>query len=196
VSTANQGNLSVDFGTPPAGLTNVAAVLGIELGDQGIALLPIPVGTASPTLLAPKVAAFAGGTGFRMIGIANDGATTNAAQSVVLRRGLAGPTLSAGTWLAVPSNVSISRTSATWTPSTDATVSSIELKQGGTAVLAITVLDGSTSATVSDLLTLPSGSIDATVQAIGATGFDVTNFALDTDLTKLDRVAAQARTIQ
>jgi hypothetical protein len=196
ISSANQAPLTVDFGSPPSNLTTRGALIGIELGDEGVFQLGSFVTPAAPTMSVPKLSVFSGATAFRLSGIANDGLATNGAQSVVLRRGLAGPTLAAGTWLAPPTGVSLTRTGGTWSNASGATVHGIELTQGGTSVLSMTTFDSTrTQLTIPDLVSLPSGAITAKVQAIGADGLDVTNFSLDADRDKLVRVSSQDATI-
>jgi hypothetical protein len=195
VPVAMQQTVTVDFGSPPASLPTVGALVGIDLGDDGVFQLPVFATPAAPTVLAPKPGAFSGATGYRLTGIANDGATSNAAQSVVLVRDLAGPTLAAGSWLSPPTAVALTRAGGSWAPVEGATVHAVELSQGGTGVLNLTVFDGTTDVALPDLITLPSGSLAAAVNAIGADGLDVTNFSLDADRDKLTRVGGQATTI-
>lgn len=187
-------DVTVDYRLPPTGLTDRAAVIQMELGDEGV----LPLGfTTETTLKVPRLSVVTGATGYRLIGIAGDGATTNARQSVVLRRGLAGPTLSADTWLSPPSGSNLGRLSAAWVPTSDATLHSLEFKQGATSALTVTVFDNTRdSVTILSPITLPSGPLEVSINAIGATGLDVTSFSIDADRDKLDRVAGQSKTIQ
>jgi hypothetical protein len=181
--------VNVDFDSPPSGLTTRGALVAIELGDEGLALVGTTDGTA---LTVPKPSAVSA-SGYRLTAITTDGDT---AQSVALRRGLTGTTLSAGDWLAPPTGISLSRTGGSWTNASGATVHGIDLTQGETKLLGITVFDSTrTSFELPDLITLPSGPIDAALNAIGAPGFDVTDFALDEDKGKIDRVGGQQTTI-
>ncbi len=184
--------VTIDFGAAP--LASAAALVGLDLGDEGVFQLPAfavrPTGSGPPaTLLVPRPEAVSA-TGYRLTAISAD-AQPATQQSVVLRKGLAGPTLSAGEWLAAPTGVSVTRTGASWTAAAGATVHGIELRSGTTEVLNVTVLDGSTRFTVPDLIALPTGSLTATVNAIGAPGLDVTSFSLDADEDKLVQVAGQ-----
>jgi hypothetical protein len=188
---------TIDFGSPPSALSSVAGVVGIDTATDGIYQLPTLQTPSAATLMVPSLAAL-GGTAYRLTAIAQDGSLLSPIQSIVLRRGLTGSSLSAGSWLPPPTSVSLTRTSATWTAVPDAAVVGIEFSQGSatvTRLLALTVFDRSTSVTIPELVALPTGVIDAKLSAIGATGLDLASFALDLDREKLDRVAATPVTL-
>ncbi len=192
ISDANTQTLAIDFASPPSGLTTRGALVGIELGTDGVLLAGTTGGTS---LKVPKLSAITNATGYRLTGIVTDGQDPPT-QSIVLRRGLAGSTLAAGTWLSPPSGITLSKQGGSWTNATDATVHSIELSQGATKILNVTVFDSARSSfDVPDLITLPSGPIEAVINAFSAEGFDVTDFALDEDKNKIDRVSGQQTTI-
>lgn len=190
VSGGNLGTVTIDFGTTPAGLSSVAAVVGIKLPIEGVFQLPVLVTPTSASVLAPKPAAF-GATSYQLVGLANNGSDPATTESIVIRRALAGTSLAAGTWLVPPQTASLTRTGASWSAVDATSVYSVEYGQGSAHLLNVTVFDGSTQITVPDLVTLPTGAIQGKVSAIGATGLDVNEFALDDDRTKLDRVADQ-----
>jgi len=190
LAAADLETVTVDRGSPPSGLDQQGAVVAIELGDEGL----MPVSTAQASFLLPKLSVLTGATGYQLIAIASDGAT-QPTQAISLRRHLQGPTLAAGTYLAPPTSVALDRTGGSWTASPDATVHGLDLTQGGTNILNVTVFDGRQSFEMPDLVTLPSGPIDASLSAIGATDFDITNFALDDDLDKIDRIGGVDTTI-
>lgn len=193
LAPASTQTVAVDYDTPPAALTDHAALIGIELGADGV--LPVATLTANaPSVLAPKVSALTGATGYRLTAFASDGATP-VAQSIALRRGLAGPTLGAGSWLAPPTGLSLTKQGGSWSNANGATIHGIELSQGATRLLNVSVFDGRTSFELPSSITLPSGPIDAAVNAIGATDFDLTEFSLDADRDKIDRVGSQQTTI-
>ena len=182
-------DVTVDFGTPPSSLTQLGSFVGIDAGADGtLPLLPLFQTPAAPTIRAPRPEAIASGATYRLTAFASNGAT-NPSQSIVLRRGLTGPTLGAGTWLAPPSGTP-TRTGASWSASADATVHGLEYRQGATRIANITVFDATTEVTLPDLVTLPSGSVTADVQAIGAPGLDVTSFSLDADRDKLSMISS------
>lgn len=187
--TAQLQTVTVDFGAAP-GFQTVAGLVGLDLGAEGILQLPAFVTRGAGSLLVPRADALAVTSGYRFTGFAIDGQPATR-QSVVLRRGLAGPTLAAGEWLPVPAGVAVNRTSGSWTNVPGATVHGAEYRAGKTRVLNVTVYDGSARFTVPDLIALPSGTLEVTVSALGAPGLDVTSFSLDEDEAKLAQVGGQ-----
>lgn len=185
--------VTVDFGSPPANLNGRFALIGIDVGDDGVFQL-VPRTPAEPAFIVPKLPAL-GATGYRLTALAADGNPASQ-QSIVLRRDLTGTTLSAGAWLEPPSSATVTRTDATWSLVSDATIHGFEISSGVTRVVNVTVLDGTTAVTLPDLVTLPSGPLTATVNAIGAPGLDVTNFVLDEEREKLSQISQRLVTIQ
>lgn len=186
---ANQlQTVTIDFGTPPTAQF-VGGLVGLELGAEGVFQLPAIATPTARTLLVPRTDAVSA-SAYRLTGIATDGNPATQ-QSIVLRKGQQGTTLTAGAWLTAPSGVSVTRTGASWTAATGGTVHSAEFSSGTTRALNVTVFDGSTRITIPDLIALPSGSLSVTVNAIGAPGLDVGNFSLDADEDKLVQVAGQ-----
>jgi hypothetical protein len=179
-------NVTISFGSPPSALTTVAGLVGIETPDGTLPLQPAFTTPASPTIKVPKLDAIAAGATYRLTGFATNG-QANPTNSIVLRRGLTGTSLSAGEWLAAPSGTP-TRTGGSWTAAPGGTVHGIEYKQGATRVASILVLDTTSQITLPDMVTLPSGTLTATLQAIGAPGLDVGNFSLDADRAKLSMI--------
>lgn len=188
VGATDEASVTVDFGTPPTGLTNVAAVVGVELGDEGTLQLGQLAAPTSPTVLVPKLSVFPSGATYRLTGIAKQDPTDPTPQSVILHRGLTGTSLDAGTWLDLPKNITVSHTAASWTAPTGALVSSVEYLNGTTHLMNVTAFDNRASITLPTSPALPSGVLTANVQSIQAT-IDVTNFSLDTDRDKLTGVS-------
>ena len=177
-------DVTVSFGSPPPGLAQVAGIVGIEAGADGtLQTSPMFVTPAGATVRVPKPEAVASGATYRLTGFASNG-QTNPTTSLVLRRGLTGPALSAGTWLAAPSGTP-TRSGGSWSAPTGATVQSLEYTTGATRVVNVSVLDGSTSVTLPSLILMPSSSLTVNLSAIGAPGLDVGNFSLDADRGKL-----------
>jgi hypothetical protein len=189
---------AIDFGTPPAGLPDVGAIVGIEAGTGAVYQLPAFLAPGAAAMSVPSLAAL-GGTGYRLTAVAQDAASPTAPQSIVLHRRATGATLATGAWLVPPTGVALTRTRASWTAAPGATVVGIEYTEGTATVthlLDITVFDATTSVAIPDLVALPvAGTLDAKLNAIGATGLDLSSFALDADRDKLDRVAAVPVTV-
>lgn len=192
VEVGNLGNVTVDFGSPPSGMPNVAGIVGIETADSGtMQLVPQFLTPTMLTVLAPKLAAFPGST-YRFTGIANNGTTPTSAQSAVLRRGETSTSLSAGTWLGVPSSLTLTRTSAEWTAVAGALVTGVEYDVDETNhLLSVTSFDGTTSFTIPDMIALPTtGPLVARATALAGT-LDLTSFSLDEDQAKITGFSAQ-----
>ena len=175
-------DVTVSFGTPPSGLSQVVGLVGIETADGTLQMTPMFLTPAGSTVRVPKPEAVSG-TAYRLTGFATNG-QTNPTTSIVLRRGLTGTALSAGTWLAAPSGTP-TRTGGSWTAPSGATVHGLEYKQGSTRIVNVTVFDGSTQVTLPAMIAVPSGSLTVDLSAIGAPGLDVTSFSLDADRGKL-----------
>jgi hypothetical protein len=192
VDVANLGNVTVGFGTPPAAMPNVAAIVGIELGAAGtLQLLPQILTPTAPTTLAPRLTAFTGAT-YRLTALANNGSTATASQSVKLIRGQTATTLDAGAWLGVPASATLTRTGASWTPIDGALVQGVEYDlPDKTRLLSVTAMDGSTSFTIPELVALPAtGTLIARSTALMGS-LDLTNFSIDADLAKITGFSAQ-----
>jgi len=178
---------TVDWGTPPAGLSPALALIGIELADgSGVYQLPVVTGTTTSAIV-PALSNFSGAK-YRLSGIAQNTAMPPT-QSIVLRKSLTSATLNAGLWTEPPTGVSITRTTASWTNSPNATLHSVEYANDTSALLNITSFDGSSSAAIPDIITLPAGTITAKVVAITAVGLDLSDLSIDRDRDKLTGAA-------
>ena len=178
--------VSVDFGTPPSALTTWLGLVGIEMGDgSGVIQLPITSNTVM-SAPAPALSNFSGAM-YRLSAIAQNTATPPN-QAITLHRHQSTTSLAAGTWTPPPSDVTVTRTSATWTNVAGAVLHGVEYDSGATAVLSITSFDGTATATIPDIVTIPSGSLTVKVQALAGTGIDVTDLQIDRDREKLTAV--------
>jgi len=192
VEAGNLENLTVDYGTPPAALTTKGAFVGIEISDDEIVQLPLFDQTTN-TLLAPKPAVFGATASLRLTAVAQTGMGELGAQSIVLRRNLAAPTLAAGEWLTPPVGVTATRDAASWQLVTGAKLHQVQYRDAqGNNLLEITVFDDkATSVDVPLLVELPaSGALTARVSGIGA-NLDLQDFSLEEDEDELFAVAAQ-----
>lgn len=197
VEAGNMQEVTVDLGTPPAALTTVQSLVGIDINEHEVVQMPTFL-TADPTrVLAPKPAAFSSGGGYRLTAVAQTSMGDMGAQSIVLRQGVTGTALEAGEWLVPPTGISITRTGASFTPSEGALVHNVQWRDSsGDTILEILVLDGSTEIEIPALVSLPSSGITrGGVQAIGA-DFDLDDFSLDEDRALLWGLAGQPADVQ
>jgi hypothetical protein len=195
VEAGNLQNVTIDFGTPPAALTDKAAILGIEVSDNEVVQMPLFV-TVKDKILAPKPTVFGVNATYRLTAVAQTTQTDKGAQSILLRHGLSSTSLMAGTWLVPPTGVTITRAKASFDKVENAKLHTIEWADStNKKLLGITLFDGSTSVDVPALVQLPTtGVLTAKVQGIGA-DIDVTSFSLHDDKDLLWGVAAQPITI-
>jgi len=174
---------TVDFGTPPGGLTPALGLIGIELAD-GSGVIQLPVASpATPMARVPALSAFTGAK-YRLTAIAQNTAMPPT-QTFVLRKHLTGATLSAGMWTDAPTNPNLSRTHVSWTNSPTGTIHSAEFKSGATEVLHVTSFDGTSEADIPSYIAMPTSTIDGKVVAITALGIDLGDLAIDRDRDKI-----------
>jgi hypothetical protein len=194
IEVGNLQNATIDLGTPPAGLTEMQSIIGVEMGAGEVVQLPTFLDTPTPSqFLVPQPQVFWEAATYRLTAVASTTSGAMGAQSVVLRQGLAGPDLHAGEWLVPPTSVVASRTQATFDPVTDARAHSVTWADAnGQNVLAITDFDpAKTEIDVPSLVALPAtGALTAKVEGIGA-DFDAHDFSLDDDRRLLWGVATQ-----
>ncbi|HEY5938605.1 MAG TPA: hypothetical protein VIU61_28335, partial [Kofleriaceae bacterium] len=186
VEAGNLNAVSIDYGTPPAGLPKHDAFIGIEVGDDEVVQMPTFLENVAADMLVPKPSAF-GGTDYRLTAIAQTTTGEDGAQSVLLRRDLSGTAFDAGAWLVPPIGVTATRTSATFEPIENAKIHSISWENAaGDELLEITLFDRTvTTIDVPSLVALPvSGALTVTAGGLGA-DIDLQDFALDRDRDKI-----------
>ncbi|MDB4959759.1 MAG: hypothetical protein JWO36_7328 [Myxococcales bacterium] len=195
VEVGNLQNVAIDYGSPPAALTDKAAIIGIEVSNSEVVQLPL-FSTVKDSMLAPKPTVFSPTATYRLTAVAQTTTADKGAQSILIRHNLSSTSLAAGSWLVPPTGVTVTRAKATFDKITNAKIYTVEWDDSaGTKLLGITLLDGSTSVDVPALVMLPaSGTLTAKVQGIGA-DIDVTSFSLDDDKALLWGVAAEPITI-
>lgn len=193
VEAGNLETVTIDKGTPPAALTEMGYIVGIELTADETLQIPTFINTTNATtIVAPKRSVFSGTATYRLTAVAQTTSGEAGAQSIVLRQGLTTPALAAGDWLDPPTSVMVTRTNASWAAVTGAKIHTAAWGDATGGLLAITVFDATESAVeVPSLVALPAtGTVAATVQAIGA-DIDVNDFSLEEDSQLLWGVSAQ-----
>ena len=193
VETGNLETVTIDEGTPPAGLSEVTSFPGIEIGEHEVVQLPLVFLGEATSYLVPKRTVFGADATYRLTAIAQTTSGDAAAQSIILRQRLSDPALATGEWLVPPVNVVATRTTASFSPVSGAKAHSVSWRdEMGDDLLEITVFDAKTKEVeVPNLVALPlSGTLTARVTAIGA-DFDVNDFSLEDDSSQLWGIAAQ-----
>ncbi|MBA3538710.1 MAG: hypothetical protein H0T79_03715 [Deltaproteobacteria bacterium] len=178
---------TVAFGTPPASLQRTSGYIGFELGDEGVAQLPLPATPASPTLQVPPLATFPGAT-LRLTGIARG---DSGASSIVIRRGFTGLTLDAGTWLTPPASIVPSRTMPSWVVDANTDIATFMVRD----IIEVMVFDGTTSVAIPAAVNVPGGGREGSVGSLGGS-LDVTNFGFVEQLEQFTEFATTPVTVQ
>ncbi len=192
VPVGQLANVSVTLGSPP--LAQSAALVGLELSQDGVAYFGMPLSAAAPTILAPSLDAFPGAR-YRLIGFSSTGSGSAVPQAAIVLRGQVATSLTAPTWLAPPTALSRTRTGGSWDAMPTALVQGAEYDAGTTHLLSVTAFDGSTSFVIPDLVSLPvSGALTAKGTALGGS-LDLTSFSIDADLAKVTAFSSQPMTI-
>jgi hypothetical protein len=176
----------INFNLPPASLPSQFGIIGVDLGSAGILDLPALVPEAQGELLVPQLEEFPAGATYRLTAVAQGSGTGTQPASVQLVRAQTGTTLTAGTWLLPPTSVSVTRTGATWSAVAGALAQGVSISSGTTQILDVTVFDASTTVTFPAAAGVPAtGTLTASLTALAAVDFDVTNFGLDADRDKI-----------
>ena len=190
---------SVSFGTPPAGLSRVAGVVGIDLGDAGV-LRPFLL-AASPTtsmVTVPSLSSLAGAS-YEFLGIASEPIDDGTAgQSIVLRRGITSASgIAAGEWLAPPTGLASDRAMVSLTPATgaDLTILEIDTSSGsgdGNRAMSIAIFDGTTTVALPvDFAPLPGGALTVTANGFAAEGFTANDFEVEALVDSVTQLASE-----
>jgi hypothetical protein len=197
VEAGNLETVTVDVGTPPAGLTQINAIVGIEVSQDEVIQLPLILVTDQRSLLAPKRTVFGPDATYRLTAVAQTTSGEDGAQSIVLRRGDLDTQLAAGAWLVPPTNVSATRTSASFDPVAGAKLHVIVWEdRDGRELLDITLFDSKLKAVdVPSLVALGVDASMARVTGIDA-DLDLEDFSLEEDRDLLHGLAAQPFVIQ
>jgi len=180
---------TIDYGTPPAGLTVERGVVG---GERPDGILPMASDASlAPTSLKVLPAAAFGGSTYALTARAGDGQTPG--ESIALRHGLTGLAFAIDAWLDPPANVSASHAAVSWDPLPLAQIVVVEVfdptSMVGQRSLQIRVFDGSSAVTLPDGI-VPAAAQKATVTAIHG-DLDLTDLEIDRDRAKIDAISSR-----
>jgi hypothetical protein len=181
----------VDFGTPPGALDKVQAIVGLDLGEDGIAYIANPLTPAAHTMLIPKTSAFSGST-YRVLGQAQKSTSTDT-QSLISKKGLTDASnVAVGAWMDTPTGITATGDTLTLAAVSGANITGFEIRGPGAtdAAWSVTMFDGSLSATLpTDLAPIPTGTDTLRAQAIDA-DFDPHDFNLQNKLDLVNRLSS------
>ena len=172
-------SVTVNLGTPPAGLADVSAVPYIVTANEGrvpaFIFTPNMTSAALPNLSGP----FAGAT-YDFLGVTNTTGDVDTESSISFMRNVAvagGVSLPA--WMAPPTGVAANGGTYSFNPTTGANVHTVTFADSqGNGSWVVLLLDGRTSFTAPTVTpaVLPAGSTTMTVAEMIVPGFDPTNF--------------------
>jgi len=175
------------FDDPPSGTTDVSALVRVNLGDEG--RLQLPVAGGDFTVPVPALSLF-DGSDYDLIAIANDG--TEEHQSIVFDHDV--PTVdgyTASSFLALPTGVTAD--GGVFSADVDAgvTVYAFDIQDGsGNKQWSVAFFDGTASVTKPDEVTLPSGALVLSAQALVIPDVALDDFALDDVTGTLTAIAS------
>jgi hypothetical protein len=190
---------SVTFGTPPSTYTNVAGVVGVDMGDLGVLRISQVTPTMN-TVVVPSLSAVSGSTGYEFLGFASEPVTDGTAgQSVVLRRGITSPSgIAAGEWLAAPTGLASDRTMLSLAPNATAKMHILEYNTNsgsgsGNRAMSVAIFDNTTTVELPvDFAPLPTGSLVLTATDFDAPDFNPRDFEVDGLLDSINRIASES----
>ncbi len=177
-------DVTTTFGTLPAEFGGAFAFLGLELGDEGTALVNFAVRDVSSKM--PATSVFPGST-YRVTGLAFG----TDSFSVPIVRGLSGTALAIESWPVPPTNITATRQQLSFTAAQaniHTTIYEDDVQNGGIEHLAITIFDDTTTLQIPPSIALPTTALRVEVGSM-STRLDVTSFGFDAERAKLDGFA-------
>jgi hypothetical protein len=190
---------SVSFGTPPSAFTNVAGVVGVDLGETGVLRIS-QVTRANTSVVVPSLSAITGSAGYEFLGFASEPIDDGTAgESIVLRRGITSASgIAAGEWLAAPGGLASDRASVSFNPSAGAfgTIIEIDTNSGsgtGNRAMGVIVLDDSAEVALPvDFAPLPSGGLRVSASALDVgDAFATDDFEVEGLIDAVQRLASE-----
>lgn len=189
----------VDFTLPsvPGEVDTAGALLGIELGDEGVLMLGFADVADTSSLLAPELSGDFSEASYRAFAIANnenDDDEDGRPMSAILLRGITdtGSGIDFGDWMSLPSGLDISGDEFSYTAASGAVLSTADIHDSrNDKVWSIVFLDERTSFTLPTLPIDPigSGSFDFVVGGIDDE-IDLGDFVIEDLEDTIDRISS------
>lgn len=188
-------NVDLLLAPTPSAFDTANAIVGVDLGEDGIMQLAFVDTSEQTSVLAPELSGGLAGASYRGTALAGnaDEDEDDRPITAIVRRGVTDVTngLDFGPWLAQPTALERTDGLYSFTPVNDASYHVVGLRDADNdRVWEIALLDGRTAFTLPalDPDPIPSGAIDMTVTAFEG-DVDLTDFAIDDLIDALDRIA-------
>ncbi len=193
IDSAGLGQMTLTFPAAPAGLTERGALVGVDLGAEGVMNLAFVNPDESSTPTVPSLAGDFADASYRITAFANSATAGNgdAPGSVILKRGLTDMTIDLGAWMDQPSGLAAAAGTYSFTPVDGAVLHVADFADAaGETLWNVALFDGRSSFTLPGLTPNPltTGTLTFGVSAFDGT-VDLTDFTLDDFLNAFDRLA-------
>jgi hypothetical protein len=199
VAGGNLTNITVNVPSPVAGTDNAIALPFLDMGDYGQLMFAVP--TLTPANSAIRIISrsgeFAGGE-YHLLSISSPAAenfdfpySTTFAHEVEFSG-----TVNAAAWQAVPTGLSATGGTYSFSPVSGASVHSVTFYDSNeNTAWGVLLLDGATSFSLPALSSdpMPSGTVEYRVLAADVDGFNASDFSFDTwsdDLARISEASA------
>jgi hypothetical protein len=178
---------AVAFQAAPSGMTSVAGLPMVELGDAGnIVFTFAPFTTGNLDQKVPAISGVLATYKYDFLAMAKASATDDYPQSTIWKHEQSPTaTIDFGAWAAPPTGLSATGGTYAFTPVASASLHTVKLLQSGTTTTVawnVALLDGSASFSLPAISPspLPSGAMTMRAEALELTAFDPTNFSVTT----------------
>ncbi len=177
-----QTDVNVTSDTPPSGLSNdTGVIMGLDLGDEGIAMVSILQDSSAGTVTVPALSGLFDGASYQAIAFAQMGTADGDPLTGIIQRDLtdlAGG-IDLGPWLPLPSGLAEAGGEYSFTPVDGAALHTFSMRDNGTEAWGGALLDGRTSFTLPGISPDPLPSAyDLQVSAFDGP-LDVESFQID-----------------
>jgi hypothetical protein len=196
-------DIGVDLAGAPAGVSDTAALVGLDLGEAGVVMLGFLEDSDSTRITVPELSGDFAGASYRVLAFAgnmnDDPDDETNPMSAIIARGitdLAGD-IDVGPWLALPSAIALDGGDYSFTGATDAILHVVDYRDGqGESLWSVALLDGRTHFTLPDVSPspLPGDPLDLVVTAFDGP-IDLTDFSIDDFTDALERTARESKVV-
>jgi hypothetical protein len=193
LADADLQTFTASFGSLPSGLDYMGGFPALELGKDGRIGLTLPaLDMTHTTTRVPKLTGALVGAHYSLIAQAQDSQTQKRPSSLAwLHQVDVASTVALSSWLAPPSNISVTAGTYSFSAAPGATLHGGEIQSLDGRVWSITIFDGTTSFTLPGLSPdpLPVGMLTFEASALQIPGIDLGNVKLDDARDKISGIA-------